>query len=274
MVAGILILAALLMRSGVLAGALLPTVSAKSAVVVDLETGKELVSKAAGTRVYPASLTKLMTALNLADSHSPGDLLRCSGAASLQEPSRLGLYPGARLTALAVMDAMLVGSANDVAYMVAEDAGRSVKDFASMMNARAKELGMNDSNFVTPNGLHDQNHYSTARDLAVLFKAALQDPWVSKSLGKEEVSVFASAPPATQAGTYPSATFDLENTNPLLGQHGCTAGKTGSTSQAGKCLAALFERDGRRVIAVVMGAPTTEALEADVIALVDAALSR
>lgn len=285
LIAAILALTALAMRAGFPAGALLPTISAESAIVLDLESGKELLSKNADTRIYPASLTKLMTALILADSRSPGDLLRCSGAASLQEPTRLGLFPGSRLTAVAVMDAMLVGSANDAAYMVAEDVGGSVRGFAALMNSKAKALGMDHSNFVTPNGLHEQNHYSTARDLAILLKTALQDPWVSKSLSKVEASVTASVPQTAPDGASPAsarpagtssapATFSLQNTNPLLGQDGCTAGKTGSTSQAGKCLAALYERDGRRVIAVVMGAPTTEALVEDMRAVVDAALRK
>ncbi|MGE5580255.1 MAG: D-alanyl-D-alanine carboxypeptidase family protein [Bacillota bacterium] len=271
---GTLALITVAIRSGLFEGAVLPSISGKSAMVVDLETGKELVAIDANTRVYPASLTKLMTAILLAEHRSPGDLMRCSGAASLQEPTRLGLFPGSRLTAVAVMDAMLVGSANDAAYLAAEDIGGSVKDFAALMNAKAKELGMNQTNFVTPTGLDDQNHYSTARDLAVLFRAALSDPWVSKSLAKEEATVTASAPPPTADGPSPTATFTVENTNPLLGLDGCTAGKTGSTTQAGKCLAALFERDGRRIIAVVMGAPTTEALIEDVRAVVDAALDR
>ncbi len=131
---------------------------------------------------------------------------------------------------------------------------------------------MNSTNFVTPSGLHDQNHYSTAKDLAVLFRAALSDPWVSRSLAKEEATVTASAPPSASTGTQPSSTFILENRNPLLGIEGCTAGKTGSTTQAGKCLAALFERDGRRIVAVVMGAPTDKALVDDVRAVVNAAL--
>ena len=275
LIVAVLALTALAMRAGLLAGSFPPAISAESAIVLDLESGKELLSKNADTRVYPASLTKLMAALILADSRSPGDLLRCSGAAALQEPTRLGLFPGSRLTAVAAMDAMLVGSANDAAYMVAEDVGGSVRDFAALMNSKAKSLGMDHTNFVTPSGLHDQNHYSTARDLAVLLKAALQDPWVSKSLAKGEATVTASASQTAPAGTFPApATFSLQNTNPLLGQDGCTAGKTGSTSQAGKCLAALFERDGRRVIAVVMGAPTSEALVEDIEALVEAALSR
>lgn len=270
----VLVVAAIAIRSRLFAGTAIPSISGSSAVVLDLKTGEELLAIDAEARVYPASLTKLMTALLLAENRSPGDLLRCSKAASLQEPVRLGLSPGARLTAVAVMDAMLVGSANDAAYMAAEDIGGTIKEFAALMNAKAKELGMNRTNFVTPTGLHDQNHYSTARDLAILFKAALADPWVSRSLAKEEATVTASAPPSTSTETLPASTFILENRNPLLGIEGCTAGKTGSTAQAGKCLAALFERDGRRMIAVVMGAPTDKALVDDVRAVIDASVDR
>ncbi len=271
-IVGVLVLAAIVIRSGLFAGTAMPNISGKSAIVMDLKTGEELLAIDAEARVYPASLTKLMTALLLAENRSPGDLLRCSEAASMQEPVKLGLSPGSRLTAVAAMDAMLIASANDAAYMAAEDIGGTVKDFAALMNAKAKELGMNSTNFVTPSGLHDQNHYSTAKDLAVLFRAALSDPWVSRSLAKEEATVTASAPPSASTGTLPASTFILENRNPLLGIEGCTAGKTGSTTQAGKCLAALFERDGRRIVAVVMGAPTDKALVDDVRAVVNAAL--
>lgn len=274
LLATVLALTALVVR-GLLVVALPPAVSAKSAIVLDLETGKELLSKDPASRIYPASLTKLMTALILAGERSPLDTFRCSGAASLQEPARLGLVPGATVSASSAMDAMLIGSANDAAYMVAEGIGGSIKGFANLMNSKAADLGMRDTHFVTPSGLHHKDHFSTARDLAILFRAALQDPWVSRALAKREVTLTAELPKDVPAGTFSSsATFTLENTNPLLGQDGCTAGKTGSTSDAGKCLAALYERDGRRVIAIVMGAPSSEDLALDMRAVVDAALRR
>ncbi len=267
------------------------TISGEAAITIDAGTGDTLTSKRADTLVYPASLTKLMTSLLLAENHLPGDLMTCSQTASLQEPTKLGIEPGSIMTAAAAMDALLVGSANDVAYMVAEDVGGTARDFVAMMNAKAKQLGMLHTNFVTPTGLHDQNHYSTAGDLAALFKAALDNPWVAKSLGKAEVTVTVSAPPHSGAdpdsisegqsqessagATIPASTnpstFTLANTNPLLGKNGCIAGKTGFTAAAGKCLAGLFEKDGQRIIAVVLKSPSDDALADDMETIVRAA---
>jgi len=215
LIIGILVAIALAVRARLPATAFRPDISAKSAIALDLESSKELLSKDADTRVYPASLTKLMTALILAGHRMPSDLLRCSEAASQQESYNLGMPPGATMTAAAAVDAMLVGSANDAAYMVAEDIG----DGSIIVS-------------TLPGG------------------------------------------PANPTGAAPGAIIVMENTNPLLGQDGCTAGKTGSTSDAGKCLAALFERDGRRIIAIVMGAPGSDALIDDMRAVVETALKR
>lgn|GEM_PF-7080098 len=262
-----LVLTAGVAARGMVARSLTLSISAEAAIAVDLETGQALVSKHEDTLVYPASLTKLMTAMLLAENRYPGDLLKCSVGASLQEPTTLGLKPGSVLTAAAAMDALLVASANDVAYMVAEEVGGTAKDFVAMMNAKAKSLGMVHTHFVNPAGLHDQNHYSTAKDLAILFKAALKDPWVAKALGKAEATITASAPSQGEG----ASTLTFKNTNPLLGKDGCVAGKTGHTAQAGKCLAALYEKEGHRIVAVVLKSPNDDALADDMDAIVKAA---
>lgn len=229
-----------------------PLLTAEAAIALDLDTGDVLFEKNAGQRMYPASLTKLMTAILLAERMDPSDVLTYSARAQAQEPVRLDLPPGSVMTTADAMDAMLIGSANDVAYMVAENVAGSAAAFVRMMNSKAKEMGLLSTHFVTPSGLHDDDHYSTAADLAALFREALSDPWIRDTLATHK---------ATLAATPVAIT--VTNTNPLLGSTGCVAGKTGYTSMAGKCLAALFERHGRPVIAVVLKSETDETLISD-----------
>ncbi len=248
----------------------LSSIGAKAAIAVDVDSGRELVSKNAAERVYPASLTKLMTALLLSKYRTPDQEIRYGGAAALQEPVKLDLPPGSRLTAEGAMDAMLIGSANDVAYAIATDVGGSIQVFTSFMNSRAKVLGLHGTHFVNPHGLHDGNHYSTARDISKLFLAAMEDPWIAESLGKKDAEIEVFAPPPSQGDAGES--YTVANTNPLLGLDGCVAGKTGFTTAAGRCLAAMFERDGKRLAVIVLGSPSEEALLTDVKAALSAAL--
>lgn len=227
-----------------------PPLNAGAAIALDLGTGEVLFEKNADRRMYPASLTKLMTAVLLAENMGPEDTLTYSARAQAQEPVRLDLPPGSVMTAADAMNALLIGSANDVAYMIAENIAGSANGFARMMNAKAKELGLRSTHFVTPSGLHDDEHYSTAADLAALFREALRHRWIRDTLGAAWAAL-------------DSAPVTVTNTNPLLGADGCVAGKTGYTSVAGKCLAALFERRGRSVIAVVLKSETDETLVSD-----------
>jgi D-alanyl-D-alanine carboxypeptidase len=144
-----------------------------------------------------------------------------------------------------IMKTLLLFSANDAAYMVADSVGGSVDGFIKMMNDKAKAIGMTNSNFVTANGLHDDAHYTTAYDLSLLGRAAMDNVWVREVAGtkKDMITLLTTGQPAY-----------IENRNKLLGVDGNIGGKTGYTSLAGKCLVSVYERDGRKIVGVVMKA--------------------
>jgi D-alanyl-D-alanine carboxypeptidase len=133
-------------------------------------------------------------------------------------------------------------SANDIAYMIAENVSKTVPDFASRMNAKAKEFGLQNTHFVTPNGLHNANHYSTAYDMSIITKHAFKIPWIRKTINTKTKTIKTSK----------GVTLPLKNTNKLLGKDGCIGGKTGYTVPAGRCLVTVYERSGRKILGVVM----------------------
>ena len=159
----------------------------------------------------------------------------------------LNVHPvaiGDTMSADNVMDGLLLYSGNDIAYMIADNVGGNPENFAKMMNAEAAKLGMKGSHFITPNGLDDINdqHYTTTYDLSLAGRAAYKNDWVRQSMGKKtSVIKSTNGPVATVA-----------NRNKLLGIDGCIGGKTGLTTKAGRCLVALYERNGRHIIGVVM----------------------
>jgi len=138
---------------------------------------------------------------------------------------------------------LLMFSANDAAYMIADNISVNSSNFMKRMNNKAAQLKMTKTHFVTPNGLHDPDHYTTPYDMSILARAAFLNPWVKESMNKKQNTI------STSKGT----TFKIKNTNKLLGLNGCIGGKTGYTSKAGRCLVTFYERNGREIMGVVMG---------------------
>ena len=143
------------------------------------------------------------------------------------------------------MDILLLYSGNDIAYMIAENVGGTTDKFIDMMNEKAKALGMTNTNFVTPNGLDDNtdDHYTTAYDLALLLDAVYSNEWIRETMDKKESEV--------KSTNGPSAI--VENRNKLIGVDGNIGGKTGYTEKSGRCLAALYQRNGRTLATIVLG---------------------
>ncbi|HAG44911.1 MAG TPA: D-alanyl-D-alanine carboxypeptidase, partial [Clostridium sp.] len=200
-------------------------------------------------KMYPASITKLMTALLLAENKSPGDLLNYPEAAKNEAPYSYGLnvHPvnaGDTFTASNAMDILLLYSGNDIAYMIAENVGGSVNNFVKMMNEKAKELKMTNTHFVTPNGLDDNtpDHLTTAYDLSILLKAIMSNDWTKSVINKKEASVQSTKGPVAK----------IENRNKLLGINGNIGGKTGYTDKSGRCLVSVYERENRKIATVVL----------------------
>jgi len=233
----------------VFAAATPPDLIGKAAISVDMDTNEIIYTKNIDNKMYPASITKLITALLLAENKKSTDNLNYTKNAKDQPAYsyNLNIHPvaiGDTMSAENVMDALLLYSGNDIAYMIADNVGGNPINFAKMMNAKAVSLGMTGSHFVTPNGLDDSNndHYTTAYDLTLLGRAAYKNAWVKKSIGKK-TSVIKSA-------NGPEAT--VQNRNKLLGIDGNIGGKTGVTAKAGRCLVSIYERNGRHIIGVVM----------------------
>jgi D-alanyl-D-alanine carboxypeptidase len=221
----------------------------KAAISVDVETNEIIYTKNIDNKMYPASITKLITALLLAENMKITDNLTYTALAKSQPAFsyNLNVHPvavGETMSADNVMDALLLYSGNDIAYMISDNVGGNSDKFIKMMNDKALSLGMKGSHFITPNGLDDssEKHFTTAYDLTLLGKAAYKNEWVRKSMGKKKSTVKSSSGPEAV----------VENRNKLLGVDGNLGGKTGYTEKAQRCLVSIYERDGRKIIGVVM----------------------
>lgn len=219
-----------------------------AAILVDEDSGTVLYEKNADARRPIASITKVMTLLLTFEALETGkisldDFVPVSEHAYHMGGSQIWLEPGEEMTLNDMLKAICISSANDAAVAVAEYVGGSEPAFAEMMNARAAELGMTNTHFVNACGLDEPEHLSTARDVAVMSREML--------LHHTEVRDYCSIWMDTLRG----GATQLVNTNKLLKSYsGITGLKTGTTGKAGVCISASAERDGLRLIAVVLGA--------------------
>jgi D-alanyl-D-alanine carboxypeptidase len=234
-----------------------------AAIVINAQTNEVLVSDQADEQRFPASLTKMMTLYLLFDALERGqirldDRIVASRRASRMPPSRLGVRRGDSLTVEQAIGALVVQSANDVAVMVAERLGGSEANFAGRMTARAHQLGLEHSRFVNASGLPDPRIRTTARDMAAL----------SQALWRDFPQYYHYFQTPTNAWRGRSG----RNHNRLLGAvEGVDGIKTGYTRISGYNLASSAERNGQRVIAVVLGGETAAARDAQVAYLIEGA---
>lgn len=225
-----------------------PRIYGEAYVVIDGDTNEVILGKNADLRMYPASITKLITAILLAEHKEPNDVLVFTQAAK-QMPEysvNLNYYPmevGQELSADFVMKSILIFSANDMAQVVADNISQELgKPFEEIMNDKLKEFGIKNTNFKNAVGLHDDDHYSTAYDLAILLKEALKYDWIRETIGTKNVTV-----------SLPNGSLIVyENSNKLLGTEGMIGGKTGYTSRAGRTLVGAFEYEGKTYISTVL----------------------
>lgn len=254
-IAVILILVILLSALGIHAFAadFSEEVNVKSAVLMDANTGKILFEYNADDALPPASVTKVMTLLLVFEALDNGviklsDMVSTSEHAASMGGSQIYLEPGEQMSVDELIKSVVVSSANDAAASLAEYVSGSESAFVAAMNKRAKELGMNSTNFENTNGLDDtsENHVTSARDIAIM----------SRELMKHE-KIFDYT--TIWMDTVRNGTFGLSNTNRLLRTYkGCTGLKTGSTAKAKFCISATAKRDGLSLIAVIMGSPTRD----------------
>ena len=217
--------------------------AAQSAALVDSYSGEFLYTKNPDAKEYPASSTKILTALIVIEAGNLDQLVTVAPEDTKVEPSSLDLKPGQQFTRRQLLFGMLLKSANDVAMCLARDNAGSVPEFAEKMNLRAAELGATSSHFVNPHGLHDPNHYTTAHDLVLIARAAMQQP-----LFRQIVSTiyYTWRTPTGQVE-------ELRNHNRLLRHFaGCNGLKTGYTRPAQQVLVSSALRGGHEVISVVL----------------------
>ena len=217
--------------------------AAQSAALVDSYSGEFLYTKNPDAKEYPASSTKILTALIVIEAGNLDQMVTVAPEDTKVEPSSLDLKPGQQFTRRQLLFGMLLKSANDVAMCLARDNAGSVPEFAEKMNLRAAELGATSSHFVNPHGLHDPNHYTTAHDLVLIARAAMQQP-----LFRQIVSTiyYTWRTPTGQVE-------ELRNHNRLLRHFaGCNGLKTGYTRPAQQVLVSSALRGGHEVISVVL----------------------
>jgi D-alanyl-D-alanine carboxypeptidase len=228
-----------------------PTVHAEALLVVEADTGKVLEAQNATYPWYPASVTKLMTAYVTLKAVKEGRIsldttLTVSPVAASQSPSKMGLRAGTQVTVDNALKMMLVKSANDMAVVLAEGVGGSIDGFSGLMNENAQRLGMTQTSYVNPNGLPADGQITSARDLAMLARAIIRD------LPEYEYFV-----------QIPSIRFGrrvTQNFNKLIGRYpGADGFKTGFICASGYNLVASATRNGKRLIAVVLGASSGQA---------------
>ena len=229
-----------------------PNVFSQFAATIDAKTGDLLYDKNAHHRAYPASVTKVLTAILLMEHTKPEDQFTFSQLALDQEKSnyQIEFQPGETVNRNTALMILMVLSANDVSYAIAEHIGGSVENFANMMNEKAKQLGATDSHFVTPNGLHDPNHYTTPYDIAMITRGVQKYPEILQAMNTKRTTVTTSR-----------QTVSIFNKSIYFENPYSIGGKTGFTNEARNTLVLLNEKDGNRIINVVMASQRPEIYE-------------
>ncbi len=232
-----------------------PDVYADGAIVMEASTGLVLYEKDAKTAYYPASITKIMTTLLALENSNLNEIMTMSHEAEWDvdfNSSRIGLVEGESVSLKDALYAVMLESANEVSYGVAEHvANGTVTDFANMMNSRATELGCVNTHFVNPHGLHDDNHYTCAYDMALISRAAIQIPEFRTITGSRTHQI-----PATNKNVARPMANHHRYIRKTLTYDGAIGGKTGGTEEAKTTLVTFAERNGLTLIAVVLHVDT------------------
>ncbi len=235
-------------------------INSEAAILVEVSTGRILYEKNSTKTMYPASTTKVMTAILIIENCDLNEIVTVKESSLKNIPNgyvTCNLQPDEEISVKDLLYALMIPSANDAAVVLADYAGGSINEFANMMNNKARELGCQSTNFVNPNGIHDSKHYTTAYDLYLIASYAMKNDTFRKIVSTKEYTL-----PATNK--YPTADRHLKNSNELINPQSSNyyypnaiGIKTGFTSQAGNCLIAQSSRDGLDFITVVLNGGTT-----------------
>lgn len=212
--------------------------SAASAILMDADSGRVLYEQNADARMLIASTTKIMTALVAIREGDLADVVTVKREATLTEGSSMYLKEGEQLTLETLLYGLMLCSGNDAAVAIADHVGGSQAGFVKLMNETAREFGMDNSSFANPNGLDAEDHYSTARDMAVLACAAMENETLVRIVSTRSITIGGRT---------------MTNHNKLLSyMNGCIGLKTGYTRAAGRTLVSCAERNGQRLVAVTL----------------------
>lgn len=230
-----------------------PITHSKHIIVIDRKTLSVLYEKDAYSKTAMASTTKIMTCILALENISLNNTITVSKEAATIHGSTLGLHINDEITINDLLYGLMLRSGNDCAIAIAEAVSGTTEDFALLMNKKSKELGLENTNFVTPNGLDDDNHYTTAYDLALLTDYALKNETFRKIVSTKTSNIYINGYPRT-----------ISNTNELLGNtEGVYGVKTGFTFNAGRCLVSSCKRGEMDIIVVVLGADTKKIRTSD-----------
>ena len=235
------------------------SLNSEAAILIENESGNILYEKNSSERLYPASTTKIMTAILAIENCDLNETAEVSQGAVDSVPSgytNAGLIPGEEFTVEELLYALMIASANEAANVLAEHISGSVEEFAVLMNEKAKELGCENTNFVNANGMHNENHYTTAQDLCTIAEYCFENETFREIIQTVNYTV-----PATEL--HSAEDRILTNTDALINPNSpyyyeyALGGKTGFTSQAGNCLVCFAEKDGIYLTAVLLNASSS-----------------
>lgn len=230
----------------------------EAAVLIDSKTGTILYGKNENQKMYPASTTKILTAIIALEKCNLSDKITASYDAVMSIPSgysNAAIQPDEVLTLQELLDMFLIHSANEVGLILAEHISGSTEEFANLMNQKAIEIGCTNTHFTNPSGIHDENHYSTAYDMALMARYCMQNEEFRKIVAKKSCTI---APTDKYEERYFVNTNDLILPSSQYYYQYAVGIKTGYTSQAKNCLISASLKDDLELIAVVLGAQTTE----------------
>lgn len=236
-----------------------PTINSRRYIVYDRKSGRCVYGKDENKQSAMASTTKIMSSLIVIENCNLKDTVTITEKSAIVGGSKLGLKTDDKITVNDLLYGLMLRSGNDAAVALAIHTSGSVEEFAKLMNKKAKEIGLTNTNFVTPHGLDDPNHYTTAYELAKLTDYALKNETIAKIVDTKEIGI-----------TINDRTVNISNTNELLGSiEGVYGVKTGFTNNAGRCLVTSVKRGNMDLIIVVLGADTRKDRAKDTIKLIE-----
>ena len=242
----------------------LPKTNSRRYIVYDRISKSMIIGKNEDVKSAMASTTKIMTTIVILEKADLNEKVTVSAKAGGTGGSRLGLKRGDKASVRDLLYGLMLWSGNDAAVALAEHVGGSVKGFAELMNEKAIELGLTNTHFVTPHGLDDANHYTTALELAKLTDYAMDNETFAKIVGTKSTTIYIN-----------NQSRQINNTNELLGVlNGVVGVKTGFTNNAGRCLVTETKRNNMDIITIVLGADTKKDRTKDSVNLIEYTFSK